>query len=122
MATTEQPYSRVAEAVVGDIDRTAVAAAEEVLPKGGPGASRTTHANTVAHVRALWPYPELRQSLFHRLVPSVQGPDGRIYPARNGLAHWESLVRAAFPLGYPEPPRVAGAGFAPGPGFAPPEI
>lgn len=120
MATQEQSYGRVAKAVVGDVRRASKAAADEVLPKGGPGNEATTQARMVEHVRAAWPYPEIRAALFKRMVPAVpnpfpKAPDGSdaMIPARNGLEHWENLVAAAFPLGYPEPPAVppvAGAG------------
>ena len=119
MATQEQSYGRVAKAVVGDVRRASKAAADEVLPKGGPGNEATTKQRMIEHVRAAWPYPEIRAALFKRMVPAVpnpfpkdpQGSDAMI-PAKNGLEHWENLVAEAFPLGYPEPPLppVMGAG------------
>ena len=125
MATTEQSYGRVAKAVVGDVHRSAKAAADEVLPKGGPGNEATTKQRMIEHFRAGWPYPEIRAAMFKRMVPAVpnpfpkdpQGSDAMI-PAKNGLEHWENLVAEAFPLGWPEPlpvPPVMGAGgFEPG--------
>jgi len=110
---------RVAKAVVGDIDRGSKAAADTVLGReGGPDGARTTRQRTVDHVRAAWPDPQLRQQIFQRMVPSVQGPDGKVYPARNGLAYFENLLAEAFPLGWPPPvpPPVMGAGgFEPAP-------
>lgn len=119
MAQTEQPYTRVAKAVVGDVQRTRESAAQQLIPGGGPGAETTTRAAMIQHVRDAWPYPEIRQQLFTRFVPAVQGPDGQSYPARNGLKNWEDLVKAAFPNGYPEPAPMMGEGFAPQPGFDP---
>lgn len=111
-----QGYARVASSVVGDLARGATAAAEALLPGGGPGASRTTQARAVQHLRDAWPYPEERAKVFARMVPVTPGPDGKTYPARNGLAYWENLVAAAFPYGYPPVPP-----FAPVPPPAPPE-
>lgn len=125
MATADQSTTRVAQAVVGDLDQAREKAAQELFPKGGPGAGVTTQAAMVAHVRALWPYPEMRAALFQRVVPTTPNPfakepDGSdaVIPARNGLKNWENLRAAAFPLGYPEPlppmPMMgAQGGFAP---------
>lgn len=119
MATTEQPYARVAKAVVSDVHRSARPAADEVLPKGGPGAESTTKARMIEHVRAAWPYPDLRAALFRRFVPTTPNPypqdpmgSDALIPAKNGMDNWEALVKEAFPLGYPEPlpPPVLGAG------------
>ena len=109
---------RVAQAVVGDIDRGSKAAADAVLGRGGgPDGARTTRQRTVEHVRAAWPDPQLRQQIFQRMVPSVQGPDGRIYPARNGLQYFENVLAEAFPTGWPPPtpqtPMTGGGGFEP---------
>lgn len=118
MATADQSTTRVAQAVLGDLDQAREKAAQEILPKGGPGAGVTTQARMVEHLRAAWPYPDLRTQIFQRFVPAMQGPDGQVYPARNGLRNWENLVAAAFPNGYPEPlppdPMMGAAG-----GFAP---
>lgn len=104
----QQGYARVAQAVVGDVDRVGKSAADALLPGGGPGADRTSQARMVQHVRDAWPYPEMRDAIFRRMVPSVAGPDGKTYPARNGLKNWENLIKTAFPMGYPEPaPQIA---------------
>jgi len=104
MAATEQDlFSGVAKAVVADVGRGAQEAAQKIIPKNGMGQKTTTKAAMLAHVRDAWPDPQLRQALFSRMVPAVQGPDGQVYPARNGLTYFENLVKEAFPLGYPEP-------------------
>jgi len=111
----DHEVQRVAKAVVGDVQRGAKVAATRILgTQGGPGADRTTKERFLEHVRAAWADPLERLAIFGRMVPITQGPDGKTYPARNGVENFEALLREAFPDGYPPPPPAyTGVGFSP---------
>ena len=119
MADQKHELQRVAAVLVGDIEKGSKSAAEKLLgEQGGPDGEKATRAEVVAHLRALWPYPDLRAQFFARMIPAIANPhakepdgsDAEI-PARNGVANVEELIAEAFPFGHagdppPMPPPV----------------
>lgn len=111
---------RAGQAIVADIESGAKAAAEKMLgADGGPGGVKETEAAFLDYVRRNATQPEpagaaWRQAFLEQMIvaipnPYTQAPDGsdKLIPARNGVAHVEAIIKAAFPNGWvpaPVPP------------------
>ena len=97
----EHELAAAAREVWQELQADVAAVAPELWgDSGGPDAEQANRGSFVEHVRALWPYPDLRMQLFQRMVPLGAGD----IPARAGMEAWEALMKEAFPMGWQPPP------------------